>query len=124
MHSRYLIVEDHPLFAEALQMIVRGKTPDADVTIVRTIKDAAAAAGRGKPYDLMLLDLRLPDTSGFDGLIGLRILFPKLPIVVISANATCRRKAQALGVTGFLLKPVTLGDLVSLVHAALDADRA
>ncbi len=106
MHSRYLIVEDHPLFAEALQMIVRGKTPDADVTIVRTIKDAAAAAGRGKPYDLMLLDLRLPDTSGFDGLIGLRILFPKLPIVVISACTTERVKDKAVvfGATSYISK--------------------
>ena len=106
MHSRYLIVENHPLYAEALLNIVRGRTPDADVTIVRTIKDAAAAASRGKPYDLMLLDLRLPDANGFDGLIGLRILCPKLPIVVHAAcvSERVKDKAAVFGATAYISK--------------------
>jgi len=77
-------------------------------------------------YDLIILDMNMPDVPGTRVIEFVRqnAQLRHIPIVVISANATCRRKAQALGVTGFLLKPVTLGDLVSLVHAALDADRA
>lgn len=96
MPSRYLIVEDHPLYAEALLLIVRSKAPDADVVLVGTIKAAVAAVTSSPPFDLVLLDLRLPDSHGFEGLMALRIHFPKLPIVVLSAFATEKVKDKAL----------------------------
>lgn len=109
MPGRYLIVEDHPLFAEALQMIAKGKSSCNDVTLVHTLQVAKAALERDKPFDLIILDLKLPDCRGFEGLLALRIVAPKTPIVVVSAFASeiVKGKCLVLGATAFIPKAAT-----------------
>src|SRR5689334_22035714 len=88
MPRRFLIVEDHPLFAEALQLIIGASMSDVHISVAATLSEAKATLQREEAIDLVLLDLWLPDTHGFDGLIDLRGLFPKLPIVIVSAFAS------------------------------------
>ena len=121
--ARILSVEDDTdlQYLYSMMLARRGHTLEAAASTADAIMMLARDA-----YDLIILDVNMPDVPGTRVIEFVRqnAQLRHIPIVVISANATCRRKAQALGVTGFLLKPVTLGDLVSLVHAALDADRA
>ena len=79
MSNRVLIVEDHPIFGEALQEVLRSSMSDVDVHWVETIEEAKIALCT-KAFDLVLLDLWLPDTHGFEGLIVLRKPFPRVPI--------------------------------------------
>lgn len=106
MPGRYLIVEDHPLFAEALQMIAKSKGSDTDVTLVQSLQDAKAALESDKTFDLIVLDLKLPDCRGFEGLLALRNLAPKMPVVVVSAfsNDTVKDKCLVLGAAAFVSK--------------------
>jgi DNA-binding NarL/FixJ family response regulator len=106
MSNRYLVVEDHPLFAEALLLILRANVAGTHVTHVRTIADAKLAICAGEPFDMILLDLRLPDSHGFDGLVDLRNRFPRLPIVVVSAftGPSVQDKAIVFGAAAFIAK--------------------
>ena len=80
-----LIVDDHPLFVEALKLVIQGAFPEASVSEATSIESARVILDKVDPFDLVLLDLSMPGTRGLDGLIELRSRHPKLPIVVVSA---------------------------------------
>ena len=87
MVTRLLVVEDHPLFAEAICGVLLSAIKGVDVICATTLNEAKELLDKDRRFDLVLLDLWLPDTHGFGGLIELRRCYPKLPIVVVSAFA-------------------------------------
>jgi len=80
-----LIVDDHPLFVEALELVIQGTFPNAAVSKATSIDSARAVLDKQTAIDLVLLDLSMPGTRGLEGVIELRTRYPKLPIVVVSA---------------------------------------
>jgi len=126
MPRRFLIVEDHPLFAEALQLIIGASMSDVHISVAATLSEAKATLQREEAIDLVLLDLWLPDTHGFDGLIDLRGLFPKLPIVIVSAFASQSvvEKAIVCGAAGFIAKSAKKEDLLQVLRSILAGDIA
>jgi DNA-binding NarL/FixJ family response regulator len=119
MPRRFLIVEDHPIYAEALELTIRSGMSDVRITQAGTLCEAKNAIQEGKDFDLALLDLWLPDTHGFEGLIELRNLFPRLPVVVVSAFADkgVIHKALVCGAAGFIPKSARK---YTLLHAISD----
>lgn len=101
-----LIVDDHPLFVEALKLVIQGAFPDALVAEATSIDSARATLEKSSPFDLLLLDLSMPGTRGLDGLIELRTRYPKLPIVVVSALEDPRiiHEVMTCGAAGFISK--------------------
>lgn len=121
MHH-FLIIDDHPLFREAIQIAVRVVSPKAEIHEATTIEDAAEMiGGRRRGYDLALLDLSLPGTSGFEGLLLLRTRFPRLPILVVSAHDDPRivREAMSHGVSGFVSKAAKKGEIARAITLVL-----
>lgn len=119
---KFLIVDDHPMFREAMQLALRGAYPKAEVHEATSI-DAAAdmLSGLRRSYDLALLDLSMPGTTGFDGLLLLRTQFPRLPILVVSGLDDPRviREALSHGICGFVSKSAKRTELVRAVATAL-----
>ncbi|MEO1281461.1 MAG: response regulator transcription factor [Pseudomonadota bacterium] len=113
MQPRFLIVDDHPLFLNAIQLAVLAAYPQAKIFEASTIDAARKEISANDPLDLILLDLSLPGTTGFDGLLELRTLYPKLPIVIISALEDPRiiHEAMSYGAAGFISKAVRRTDL-------------
>lgn len=111
--TRFLIVDDHPLFREALQSVIRRDWPAAEICEADSIEAAEAMLGGGLLVDLALLDLSMPDTRGFDGLLRLRTAHPRLPIVVVSGLEDGRivRETLSYGVAGFIPKSVRRDEL-------------
>jgi len=64
MMTRILIVDDHPLFREALESAVRMERPQCEIFEATTIDEALSVLSREKNIDLGLFDLFLPGTSG------------------------------------------------------------
>ncbi len=117
MLKRFLIVEDHPLYADALQLVICNGMASVRTMRVGTLRKAADAIRRVKRFDLVLLDLCLPDTHGFEGLIELRGLAPSLPVVVVSAFAdqSIVHKSLVCGASGFIPKTADKDTLLQAI---------
>ena len=103
---KVLLIDDHPLILAALQAVIRGLGDDVTVMGVGTEREARAALKRDADYDLVLLDLHLGETDGFELLAELRGLYPALPVVVVSASDRASDVIRAIdaGAMGFVPK--------------------
>lgn len=101
-----LIVDDHPLFCDALAMTLRGPIGIPEVEAVGTLGLALARLAAGPLPDVVVLDLNLPDVHGLDGVVRLRQAVPGVPIVVVSSLDELRvvRAALKAGVNAFVPK--------------------
>ncbi len=119
--TRFLIVDDHPLFREALQSAVRIAHPEAEVFEATSIEGAIDVADAHRDLDLALLDLSLPGTTGFSGLIRFRSAHPKLPVVVVSGHEEPELVAEALslGIAGYIPKSTSRQELSDAICEAL-----
>lgn len=117
-----LIVDDHPLFRDALEIALAQAFPaGANAHHSGSLAAALEALDSHKPQ-LILLDLNLSDVSGFDGLARLRAAAPYTPVVVVSAteSAEAYSRARALGAAGYLPKSLSLQDLSSALATTLE----
>ena len=101
-----LVIDDHPLFCEALSLTLRSIQTDSDVQTANTLADGFRAIEDGLKPDAILLDLNLPDVDGIDGLIRMRTAVPDTPVVVISSHDDNRVISTVLqaGAAGFISK--------------------
>jgi DNA-binding NarL/FixJ family response regulator len=120
--ARFLIIDDHPLFREALHSAVQMTYPDADTVEARTVTEALELLEGPKPFDLALLDLNIPGVQGFEGLLQLRTRYPRLPVVVVSGHEEPRIISEALsyGAAGFIPKSVRKADLANAIRSVMD----
>ncbi|MFJ6024628.1 response regulator transcription factor [Brevundimonas sp. NPDC092305] len=121
-----LIVDDHPLVAQALELAVRAAYPHLDVARAASATEAEdhARVGAGR-IRLVLLDLILPDAKGFDALLRLQQRLPDCPICIISGRTDPHSVAMArsLGAAGFLGKNEPVEKLVNSVGDMLRGER-
>lgn len=101
-----LIVEDHPLFGEALAMTLRSYVGIERIVVAGQLAGALQRLTEAPLPDVILLDLHLPDVTGMDGLIRLRQAAGAVPVVVVSSLADARviGAAMAAGAAGFVPK--------------------
>jgi len=120
--ARFLIIDDHPLFREALHSAVQMAYPDVDTVEARSIAEAMDVLASGMPFDLALLDLSMPDVRGFDGLLQLRTRYPRLPVVIVSGYEDAKIISEALsyGAAGFIPKSARKSDLAGAIRAVMD----
>lgn len=122
--ARFLIVDDHPLFLDAIRAAIGSAFPEAETASAVSIESANDALLKSDDYDLVLLDLSLPGTQGFDGLLELRHKFPKTPIAIVSAMTDPRiiHNAMKCGAAGFVSKAVRKDALADAIRAIMDGE--
>lgn len=101
-----LIVDDHPLYSDALETALGLVFCDCDIRKARTLGEALASVEAAFSPDLVMFDLKLPNLSGISGFVKLRGRLPDARILVISSLAS-RDLVQSLiaeGASGFLPK--------------------
>ncbi|MBR0719063.1 response regulator transcription factor [Bradyrhizobium liaoningense] len=119
--TRFLIVEDHPLFGEALEGALQMATPEADILQATSIEGALGLLSSTGPVDLILLDLLVPDATGPSGIIRIRKAFPRIPVVIVSGyeDSQIISSALSLGVSGYILKSASKQELAQSVGEVL-----
>jgi DNA-binding NarL/FixJ family response regulator len=104
--SKFLIIDDHPLFREALHSAVELAYPNADTLDAASLDEASRLLKNDASFDLALLDLSMPGVKGMDGLLHLRTHYPRLPVVVVSGaeDPPIIAQVMAYGAAGFIPK--------------------
>lgn len=115
--ARIVIADDHPLVRKALAEAAQIACPDACIEEVETLAELLALLRKRSEVTLVLLDLRLPDASGFSGLRTLRERFPFVPVAIVSAleDDLTINGAIDLGALGFIPKSARLADLTEAI---------
>ena len=119
---RVLVVDDHPLFREALMVAFERAAPQAATVVQSGSLAEGLAALRDGPFDLILLDLLLSDATGFDGLVRMKAEAGSTPLFVVSGREgrEIYRRAKDLGADGYLPKSTPLAELAAALATALD----
>lgn len=118
--SAVLVVDDHPVFCAAMSMVVGTADENAEVVLVSDLT-AAETAMRDRGFNLVLLDLALPDVQGMSGLLLLRQIQPDTPLAVVSGREEARlmRQAMECGACGYIPKSTAVDIMVAAVKALL-----
>jgi two-component system OmpR family response regulator len=115
---RLLIVEDNQALAQSLSGVFRAKGYAVDCAAGG---EDAEAALHTQPYDLLILDLGLPDMDGFEVLRRLRRQKSRIPVLVLTARDTLQQRVDGLnvGADDYLGKPFALAELEARAGALL-----
>ena len=118
---KILLVDDHTLFREGMRLVLTQLEPTCAVVEAADCEAAFAAANAAADFDIVLLDLNLPDMPGFAALSVLREEHPQLPVVVLSANDDRASVLEALdrGAMGFIPKSCSSQVLMSALKLVL-----
>lgn len=120
------VVDDHPLMREAVGMLIRRLSPNTPVVELDRIAVVAAAVEKhGKP-DLICLDLKLPDTHGVSGIRELKLRYPDVPLVVLTAMSASDYEDLAIeaGAEAFIEKSASATEIGNVLRAFLSTEPA
>ena len=115
---RLLLIEDDPTVTKSIELMLRSE--DIDVQATELGQDGLDL-GSVFLYDLILLDLNLPDMSGFDVLRSLRLGRIKTPVLILSGLSDIEHKVKGLGfgADDYLTKPFQSDELIARIRAIL-----
>ena len=115
---KILIVEDEVLLADSLKELLESKGFQADTAFDGLSGLNLASSGS---YDLLLLDIMLPDISGFQVAKQLRAGNSSLPILMLTAKSDLEDRIEGLdsGADYYLAKPFDVRELLSCINALL-----
>ncbi|MFY0677357.1 MAG: response regulator transcription factor [Neptuniibacter sp.] len=101
-----LLVDDHPLFRDALKITLEGIFEKISVIEANSLDSAIKVLNTIEELDLILLDLNLPDTKGLSGLIRIKSKYQDVSVVMISAesNKNTILKSISVGACGYIVK--------------------
>ena len=113
--SKILIVDDHPLYSDALESALGLFFSDCEIRKACSLGEALEQAKSGFRPDLVMFDLKLPDVTGISGFVSLRRQLPLSRVLVISSLASFDLVQSLLreGASGFLPKDTPAPELRS-----------
>ncbi len=119
---RVLLIEDDRATAQSIELMLKSESCSVYTT---DLGEEGVDLSRVYDYDIILLDLNLPDMSGFEVLRSLRRSRVKTPTLVLSGLAAVEDKVKGLGLGAddYLTKPFHKAELVARIHAVVRRSR-
>jgi len=113
---RVLLIEDDSSTARSIELALAAEGIICDTA---EVGEEGVEIGRIYDYDLILLDLMLPDIDGYEVLLRLRSAKIKTPILILSGLSSVDQKIKGLGfgADDYLTKPFNRGELVARIQA-------
>jgi two-component system cell cycle response regulator CtrA len=117
---RVLLIEDDASTAQSIELMLKGFN-----VYTTDLSEEGVDLGKLYDHDVILLDLNLPDVSGFEVLRSLRVSKVKTPILILSGFAGIEDKVKSLGIGAddYLTKPFHKDELVARIHAIVRRSR-
>ena len=116
IRMRVLLIEDDSATAQSIELMLESASFNFYAT---DLGEEGVDLAKLYDYDIILLDLNLPDMSGFEVLRGLRVARVRTPILIVSGVAGIEDKCRALafGADDYMTKPFHKDELVARIHA-------
>jgi two-component system cell cycle response regulator CtrA len=113
---RILLVEDDTTVAQSIELMLKSEN---FITYTTDLGEEGVDLGKLYDYDIILLDLNLPDMSGYEVLRSLRLAKVKTPVLVLSGMSSIEDKVKGLGfgADDYLTKPFHKDELIARIHA-------
>ena len=113
---RVLLIEDDIGTAQSIELMLKSESFNVYIT---DLGEEGVDLGKLYDYDIILLDLNLPDISGFEVLRALRVSKVRTPILILSGLADIENKVSGLGfgADDYMTKPFHKNELVARIHA-------
>ena len=113
---RVLVIEDDRATAQSIELMLKSESFNVYTT---DLGEEVIDLGKIYDYDIILLDLNLPDMSGFEVLRSLRVSKVKSPVLILSGLACIEDKIKGLGfgADDYMTKPFHKNELVARIHA-------
>jgi DNA-binding NarL/FixJ family response regulator len=123
--QRLLIIDDHLLFADGLKLILSDPDEGLDITVCNDALQALADQKSMTSYDLVLVDLNMPQCSGFSFLTAVRLQELSVDVAVVSGaeDKSEIERAIQLGAKGFIPKDSESTEMVRAVKLLLEGKR-
>ena len=115
---RVLLIEDEPTTAKAIELMLAAE----GFTVYKTASgEEGVDLGMLYDYDVILLDLNLPDLHGYDVLKQLRVGKVQTPVLVLSGISEMETKARSFGfgADDYVTKPFDRAELIARIHAVV-----
>src|SRR4026208_588529 len=115
---RVLLIEDDSATAQSIELMLKSENFNVYTT---DLGEEGVDLGKLYDYDIIMLDLNLPDMSGFEVLRSLRVSKVKTPILILSGLAGIEDKVRGLGfgADDYMTKPFHKDELVARIHAVV-----
>jgi two-component system cell cycle response regulator CtrA len=113
---RVLLIEDDRAIAQSIELMLNFESFNVYTT---DVGEEGIDLGKLYDYDIILLDLNLPDISGFEVLRSLRVSKVMTPILILSGLADIEDKVKGFGfgADDYMTKPFHKNELVPRIHA-------
>jgi two-component system nitrate/nitrite response regulator NarL len=121
---KILIVDDHSVIRSGMKALLEIEVDGASVFLAASIAEALQTVEASQPFDLVLLDLKLPDANGFHGLARLKQADPAMSVALISGEEDREtvNRARAEGADGFIPKTADPRVIVNVVELLLTGE--
>ncbi|MBQ4830784.1 response regulator transcription factor [Alteromonas sp. CI.11.F.A3] len=122
--QRILIIDDHPIFRHAMVTILGKKFPESQTLEANSLSEALELLEADSAFDLVMLDLNMPETCGLNGLLEIRNQHPNLPVVIISAETEKHNILQTIsyGAVGFISKSSKIEEIATSVESIFEGN--
>ncbi len=119
---RILLIEDNSATAQSIELMLKSGGFNVYTT---DLGEEGIDLSKVYDYDIILLDLNLPDMSGFEVLRSLRISKVKTPVLILSGLASIEDKVKGLGfgADDYMTKPFHKDELVARIHSIVRRSR-
>lgn len=119
-----LVADDHDIIRQGLRLLLQEKLKDFEIEEARTGVEVLQQCRR-RSWDLVLLDLTMPGRSGLELLADLKVEFPQMPVLIMSASPEEEFALRALreGAAGYLDKRTLAAEVVHAIERVGDGGR-
>lgn len=121
---RVLVVDDHPIFREGIKTIL-ATTRDIQIVAEAGEGRQALRMAAEREWDVILLDLALPDIHGLEVLRGIKGLRPSGPVLILSMQDEMPYALLTLraGAAGYLVKDSVAGEIINAIRKVARGQR-
>lgn len=121
---KVLIADDHPVVRRGVRQILVDEFDNCEVAEARSAKQLMQLVSE-QEWDIVLLDISLPDRNGLDVLKDLRVEYPELPVVILSMHPEDQFAVRVLraGGVGYVTKESASEELTTAIRMGLKGQR-